>query len=94
MIKHFIETGMTKSGARVAIIKNTGLPLESVSVWFPAGSVCDPVGKEGLAHFFEHLLMIKTNNYPTKKRTVGKIEENGIYYNAYTQEESAPLLLY
>lgn len=89
MIKHHIETGMTRLGARVAIIKNTGLPLESVSVWFPAGSVCDPVGKEGLAHFFEHLLMIKTNNYPTRMERLEKIEENGMYYNAYTQEESA-----
>ncbi|MBW6441400.1 insulinase family protein [Patescibacteria group bacterium] len=41
------------------------------------GSRFDPVGKEGLAHFFEHMLVAGTKNFSTKDLLAGYLEDLG-----------------
>lgn len=74
------------SGAKFVSIQNN-LPLSTVSAWFRAGSRRDPVGKEGLAHFFEHLLMTKTQKYPDRQQLLRAIAREGIRYNATTARD-------
>jgi zinc protease len=44
-----------KSGMRVLVQEDHGAPVVAVAVTFRVGSTEDPQGKEGLAHFVEHL---------------------------------------
>jgi predicted Zn-dependent peptidase len=48
------------------------------------GSRFDPVGKEGLAHFFEHMLVAGTKKFPTKDLLAGYIEDLGGSIGAQT----------
>jgi len=51
---------------------------------FIAGSRYDPVGKEGLAHFLEHLLVSGTKRFPSKDLLSGFIEDLGGSISART----------
>lgn len=75
------------SGAKLLHIQNSSLPYDIVSVWLMAGSRFEPLGKEGLAHLFEHLLMYKTSKHPNKIERLNILESNGIYSNAATNRE-------
>ena len=44
-----------KSGMRVLVQEDHSAPVATVVVTFKVGSTADPKGKEGLAHFVEHL---------------------------------------
>src|SRR6516165_2144400 len=44
-----------KSGLRVVVQEDHSAPVVTVVVTFNVGSTDDPKGKEGLAHFIEHL---------------------------------------
>jgi predicted Zn-dependent peptidase len=50
-----IQQSQLKNGLRVLLIQDFDLPSVSYQTWIQAGSVNDPPGKSGLAHFFEHL---------------------------------------
>lgn len=87
-MKHKIEELKLNNGARLinVIVKN--LPISLVSVWFKAGSRFDPIEKEGLAHFLEHLYMKKTKKYSNEIQKLKAIESLGIKSNAYTSYET------
>ena len=55
----------------------------SVQSWLPTGSMHDPTGQGGLAHFFEHLMFTGTQKYPEGKLDEW-VEENGGQLNAAT----------
>lgn len=88
-VNHVVSERKLRSGAKLVVVENAGLPLTSIAVWFPAGARFDPVDREGLAHFFEHLLMIKTRKYPSRKQRLEFIESNGLYFDAFTSNETA-----
>lgn len=77
------------SGARILNVYAPNLPLSVVSVWFKAGARFDPFGKEGLAHFFEHILMTRTEKYSDRKERMKRLSLNGIDFGAYTTNETA-----
>src|SRR3989344_3739737 len=83
-----IEVLGLSSGAKLISVYSE-LPLSTASVWFRAGARFDPHGKEGLAHFFEHLLMTKTQKYPDKQQLLSAMSREGMRYNATTTYETA-----
>lgn len=85
--KHKIQEVKLSSGAKLFNIVVPDFSVSVVSAWFRAGSRFDPVGKEGLAHFFEHLMMIRTDKYPDRRSRIKALESKGISFNAFTTNE-------
>ncbi len=65
--KHTFAYAYTKkiipSGLRV-IVKKTSSPLVAINFWVPAGVKNEEPEKNGLSHFFEHMVFKGTANYP------------------------------
>lgn len=76
-------------GGKLLYVQCPELKVSIVSVWFRAGSCFDPMGKEGLAHFFEHLLLQKTKRDTSCEARHRRLEAFGIDFFAYTQKETA-----
>lgn len=87
LTNHQIEQVGLSSGARLINIIVPGLPLSYISSWFKIGSRQDPINKEGLAHFFEHLYLTRTKKYKNKVKKLQDLDSKGIYYNAFTNFE-------
>lgn len=64
-----------------------GLPKIAASVLIMAGGRDDAKGKEGSAHFFEHMPFRGTKAFPTLPDLTHPIETNGGYINAFTTDE-------
>lgn len=80
------EVGKLANGARVVLFRKPGAPI-STSIAFNAGSRFDPIGKEGLAHFTEHMLFKKTRKFKSQIEMAEYIEKIGGYINAGTGNE-------
>lgn len=74
---------------RYLFVHTPNLPYSTVSLWLRAGSRFDPQGKEGLAHFTEHLLMKRTKKFPEVVKRLEHMEEKGIRYGALTTKDPA-----
>ena len=62
---------------------------KSITIMFLAntGSRFEPVGKEGIAHFFEHMVFKGTTNYPNAKSLARTLDSVGADFNAFTSKE-------
>lgn len=80
---HEIETAVLGNGVRLVHIKSD-LPIATISLWFDVGSRNDPMGKEGMTHFAEHLFMKATKEHPNASEIQSFHSVNGIRYNAMT----------
>lgn len=89
MGKNRFENILGGRGGRFLFVHCPDLKVSIASVWFRAGSIFDPVGKEGLAHFFEHLLLQKTRKEPSRTEHLHQLESKGIDFYAYTEKEAA-----
>ncbi|HOV32358.1 MAG TPA: pitrilysin family protein [Candidatus Hydrogenedens sp.] len=58
----------------------------TVGIWVPVGSASEPYGKEGLAHFLEHLFF-KGTKTKTTREIMEAIECKGGQINAFTTQE-------
>ena len=58
-----IETARLANGMEIIIVPDHRSQVVTHMVWFRVGSIDDPEGKSGIAHFFEHLMFrgTKTN---------------------------------
>jgi predicted Zn-dependent peptidase len=72
------------NGLRVVFVRKPFAPIHCEFA-MRAGSVYDPIGKEGLAHFSEHLLVSGSQEYP-KAEFAKIINAVGGYSNAYTNQ--------
>jgi len=70
------EEKTLKNGCRVILYKKKNSSL-FMKACFLAGSRFDPKGKEGLAHFVEHMLTSKTKNFATKDKLAVSLERYG-----------------
>lgn len=86
---HKGEVFKLRSGAKLVYVSLPHMPVACASVWFRAGARFDPKGKEGLAHFFEHLLTVRTKKYQSKSERFTALAEKGIEDNARTTFETA-----
>ncbi len=71
------------NGLRVVLIENHRSPIVTHMMWFCVGSADDPVGKSGIAHFFEHLMFKGTAKVPAGEIS-RIIARNGGDDNAFT----------
>lgn len=58
-----------------------------------SGSQLDPIGKSGLTHFLEHMLVSGTRSLPSKDLLSAHIEDLGGTIGAYTEYESITIHL-
>ena len=84
--------GKLENGVRVVLFKRPRMPI-STSISFKAGAQYDPKGKEGLAHFTEHMLFQKTEKFGSNAEVGGYIEKLGGYLNAWTSSDDIRFLL-
>lgn len=73
-----------KNGLQVAIITNQRSPVVKQMVFYKVGSMDDPPGKSGLAHFLEHLMFLGGTRFAGPKEFDQKIDRWGVQKNAYT----------
>ena len=74
---------MLSNGLRVVLFERPHAPIALKAVLF-AGSRFDPQGKEGLAHFTEHMILGGTKQFPTREDLGSYIETYGGTYGAGT----------
>lgn len=75
-----------KNGATLLYEKTKGTEISSVAYGFMCGSDCDPKGKEGLAHYLEHMLF-KGGKEKFKTKVANGIRGKLIDVNAFTSPD-------
>ncbi|MBU0534781.1 insulinase family protein [Patescibacteria group bacterium] len=86
------EVGLLENGTRVVLFNKPSVPI-SINVAFNAGSRFDPNGKEGLAHFTEHMLLQKTKKFNNVASLFKYLEEVGGRINVFTDSEQICLTI-
>jgi predicted Zn-dependent peptidase len=71
------------NGVKVVLFERPKTPI-AMEVLFLSGSQFDPIGKEGLAHFTEHMVASGTKRFPTKDSLAIFIENLGGSFGAST----------
>lgn len=79
------QEGLLSNGLRVVFIQKPFAPIHT-KIMMRAGSICDPLGKEGLAHFTEHIIASGSKQL-SKEAFSGLLESVGGYWNATTGED-------
>lgn len=72
------------NGLPLVVIEVPGSYSVSSTFWVKAGTRVNPEGKEGLAHFVEHLLVEKTEKYPSSLEMAQVLENVGARKSAST----------
>lgn len=75
------------NGLPLVVIEVPGLESAVVSCWTKAGSRFNPEGKEGLAHFLEHVVLKKTKKHNTDLKLANYLETKGIWKNGWTHKD-------
>ncbi len=86
------HTAILKNGLKVALFEKPGAPI-SIELSFLSGYRFDPVGKEGLAHFTEHVILSGTKNFPSNEAMATFIGGLGGDYNAFTGSDMLAILV-
>ncbi|MDF1832978.1 MAG: insulinase family protein, partial [Porticoccaceae bacterium] len=72
---------------KVLLISDSKAEKSAASLNVHVGSFQNPVEREGLAHFLEHMLFLGTEKYPEAGEYQAYISEHGGRHNAYTSLE-------
>ena len=75
------------SGLRVIMQPDRSAPIVAITTYFDRGSTSDPTGKEGIAHFVEHLWFKSRHVDGSDVRTWDILSENGCALNASTSND-------
>lgn len=78
--------GVLKNGIKVVLFHRTGAPITTAAV-LNSGSIYDPEGMYGLAHFLEHMIVNGSAKFPSKDLLTEHIESVGGNLNAATWQE-------
>ncbi len=81
-----IEEARLANGMKVIVVPNPMVPAVTHMVWYRVGGMDDPVGKSGLAHFFEHMMFKATKNHPANAFPE-RVAELGGEDNAFTSHD-------
>ena len=82
-----VEVYQLKNQLRLVLVPLVELPSVAVVGMVKTGSRYDKPEKEGLAHFYEHLVFRGTKKYPTKKELALTVDKMGAEYNGATAQE-------
>lgn len=72
------------NGLKVLLISDDKADLASASMYVGVGSGNDPLSRQGLTHFLEHMLFLGTEKYPAADGFQQFISNSGGQHNAYT----------
>lgn len=72
------------NGLNVLLISDPDSDKGAASLNVAVGSGDDPIGREGLAHFLEHMLFLGTEKYPEPGEYQQFIKNHGGNHNAFT----------
>jgi zinc protease len=75
------------NGLQVVVIPDHRAPVVNHTVWYKVGSVDDPPGRSGIAHFLEHLMFKGTTDHPSGEFSV-RIRAVGGDDNASTRPDA------
>lgn len=75
------------NGLPLVIIEIPGSNSLVTSFWTKAGNRADTLGKEGMAHFMEHLLLKKTKKYSTEADLATVLEKVGAHHTGTTSKD-------
>jgi len=75
------------NGFQVFLVPQKEATSVAVELMVKAGSKNEAVGKEGLAHFLEHMAFKGTKKWPTAQKLARVLDSVGAVYNAYTDKE-------
>src|SRR6266508_5234070 len=81
-----VETFTLDNGMQVVVIPDHRAPVVTHMVWYRVGSGDEPQGKDGIAHFLEHLMFKGTGRYPPGAFSL-VIRKNGGDENAFTSKD-------
>ena len=81
------RTFVLENGLKVYLLSDPGFNLSAASVSVEVGSYEDPVDREGLSHFLEHMLFLGTEKYPDVDEYSTFLKTNGGMSNAYTARD-------
>jgi insulysin len=76
------------NGIRAVAIHDPDTDMAAASLNVQIGHYADPTGREGLAHFLEHMLFLGTEKYPEVGEYRQFVQDNGGGTNAYTSGEN------
>lgn len=80
------HTFTLKNGLQVVVIENHRAPVVTQMMWYKVGTIDDPHGKSGLAHYLEHL-MFKGSLASPAGRILPEINRIGGEQNAATSPD-------
>ncbi len=75
------------NGLKVLVISDPRAATAAAAMDVAVGSGGDPEGRQGLAHFLEHMLFLGTKKYPQPGEYQAFISAHGGQHNAYTAHE-------
>tara|TARA_R110000868_G_scaffold139869_1_gene355048 strand:+ start:4564 stop:7446 length:2883 start_codon:yes stop_codon:yes gene_type:complete len=75
------------NGLRVLLVSTPGTDKAAAAMTVATGSGDDPKGREGLAHFLEHMLFLGTEPYPESGEYQAFISRHGGSHNAFTAHQ-------
>ncbi|MDD9331799.1 MAG: pitrilysin family protein [Wolbachia sp.] len=79
-----IQCAKLNNGLDVYVVPNHRIPAVLHAVVYKVGGMDDPIGKAGLAHYFEHLMFETTGKFTDIGSTMSRI---GAQFNAFTTRE-------
>ena len=87
--KHPLDQSKSKklildNGLKIFLLSDPNFNKASASMNVDVGSLENPEGRDGLAHFLEHMLFLGTEKYPDSDEYGTYLKSNGGYANAYT----------
>ena len=77
-----------KNGLRLVTVSTPHLLTVGINVVIKSGSRYENPRFNGISHFLEHMCLIGTQKWPTKKALMTAVEETGGIINAETRKES------
>ncbi len=76
------------NGITTLLISDPDVEKASAALQVSVGSFHDPKGRQGMAHFLEHLLFLGTEKYPKVGELTEFLQQTGGYTNATTYNEA------
>lgn len=76
-----------ENGLKVLLVHTPDSDKAAAAMTVDVGSGDDPKGREGLAHFLEHMLFLGTEPYPNPGEYQAYLSRNGGNFNAFTAHQ-------
>jgi zinc protease len=77
---------MLANGMRIVSYQDNSSPSVTIQVWYDVGSKNDPLGRNGFAHLFEHIMFKSTKNMKSEQMD-RMTEDVGGWNNASTSDD-------